>query len=69
MAIAVAAMKEIAAGQGRTTPDFVKMFKEMNVQVVHLGEFHGDGIETLSSRLPGRTPATSGAGTDVDEAG
>ena len=24
-------------------PDFVKMFKDMNVQVVHLGEFHGDG--------------------------
>ena len=33
------------------------------------GEFHGDGIETLASRLPGRTPATSGAGIDVDEAG
>ena len=36
-------MKEIAAGKGRTTPDFVKMFKDMNVNVVHLAEFHGDG--------------------------
>ncbi len=43
MAIAVAAMKEIAEGQGRTMPDFVKMFKDMNVNIVHLAEFHGDG--------------------------
>ena len=33
------------------------------------GEFHGNGIETLVSRLPGRLPATSGAGSDIDEAG
>ena len=33
------------------------------------GEIHGDGIEGLAARLPGHPPATSGAGTDVDEAG
>jgi hypothetical protein len=43
MATAVAAMQEIASGKGRTTPDFVKMFKDMNVRMVHLAEFHGDG--------------------------
>lgn len=43
MATAVAAMKEIAAGRGRTVPEFVGMFKDMNVQIVHLAEFHGDG--------------------------
>lgn len=43
MATAVAAMKEIEAGKGRSTPDFVKMFKELNVRLVHLAEFHGDG--------------------------
>ena len=42
MAIAVAAMKEIAAGR-RTMPDFVKMFRDLNVNIVHLAEFHGDG--------------------------
>ncbi|MDX2036702.1 MAG: hypothetical protein SFX72_08620 [Isosphaeraceae bacterium] len=24
-------------------PDWVRMFKEMNVRIIHLGEFHGDG--------------------------
>ena len=24
-------------------PDLVKMFKDMNVNIVHLAEFHGDG--------------------------
>jgi hypothetical protein len=43
MATAVAAMREIATGKGRTTPDFVRMFKDMNVNIVHLAEFHGDG--------------------------
>lgn len=44
MAIAVAAMKAKAEGKdARTTPDFVRMFKAMNVNAVHLGEFHGDG--------------------------
>lgn len=42
MAITVAAMKEVAAGR-RTTPDFVKMFRDLNVNIVHLAEFHGDG--------------------------
>ncbi len=43
MAIAVAAMQEAASGRGRTVPDFVRMFKDMNVDAVHLAEFHGDG--------------------------
>jgi hypothetical protein len=43
MAITMAAMKEIAAEKGRTTPDFVQMFKDMNVNIAHLAEFHGDG--------------------------
>ena len=42
MAITIAAMKEVAAGK-RTTSDFVKMFRDMNVNIVHLAEFHGDG--------------------------
>lgn len=43
MAIADAAMKELAKGGPRSMPDFVKMFKDMNAQSVHLAEFHGDG--------------------------
>jgi hypothetical protein len=43
MAIAVAALEEQARGGPRSTPDFVRMFKDMNVQMVHLAEFHGDG--------------------------
>ena len=43
MALAVAAMKEKEKGGPRTTPDLVKMFKDMNVRAVHLAEFHGDG--------------------------
>ncbi|MDR3637553.1 MAG: hypothetical protein P4L84_27355 [Isosphaeraceae bacterium] len=43
MAIALAAMKEIESKGPRTTPDLVKIFKDMNVNIVHLGEFHGDG--------------------------
>ena len=43
MAIAMAALDEKARGNGRTTPDFVRMFKDMGVDMVHLAEFHGDG--------------------------
>jgi len=43
MAITMAAMKEKAEKKQRTTPDLVSMFKDMNVRVVHLAEFHGDG--------------------------
>ena len=43
MALAVAAMKEEAEKKGRTTPDLVKIFKDMGVNIVHLAEFHGDG--------------------------
>jgi hypothetical protein len=43
MATAVAAMREQAKGGPRTTPDLVRMFKDMNVRIVHLAEFHGDG--------------------------
>jgi hypothetical protein len=43
MAIAMAALQEKARGKARTTPDFVRMFKDMGVEMVHLAEFHGDG--------------------------
>ena len=43
MATAVAAMKEIERGGPRTTPDLVRIFKSMGVDIVHLAEFHGDG--------------------------
>ncbi len=43
MAIAVAALEEKARSARRTTPDFVRMFKDMGVDMVHLAEFHGDG--------------------------
>jgi hypothetical protein len=43
MATAVAAMQENARGGLRSTPDFVRMFKDMGVEMVHLAEFHGDG--------------------------
>ncbi len=43
MALTMAALKEQESGTTRTTPDLVKMFKEMNVNIVHLAEFHGDG--------------------------
>lgn len=42
MAIAVAAMQRQNAAK-TPTPDFVRMFKDMNVNLVHLAEFHGDG--------------------------
>ena len=43
MAIAVAAQLELLKKNGRKTPDFVRMFREMGVNMVHLAEFHGDG--------------------------
>lgn len=43
MAIAIAAMERAAKGLPPVVPDFVKMFKDMGVRIVHLGEFHGDG--------------------------
>jgi hypothetical protein len=39
MAVAVEAMKR----QFRGTPDYVTMFKDMGVNVIHLADFHGDG--------------------------
>jgi hypothetical protein len=45
MAIAMATLQEKAKGStsNRSTPDFVAMFKDMGVKIVHLAEFHGDG--------------------------
>jgi hypothetical protein len=43
MATAIAALDEKAKGVPRSTPDFVRMFKDMGVEMVHLAEFHGDG--------------------------
>jgi hypothetical protein len=44
MAIAANAMKDRASGVARPeAQDYVQMFKDMNVNMVHLGEFHGDG--------------------------
>jgi hypothetical protein len=44
MAVAVAAMQRRERGEDpAAVPDFVRMFKEMGVDAVHLAEFHGDG--------------------------
>ncbi len=43
MAISMAALAEQAKGGKRSTPDFVKMFHDLGVNIVHLAEFHGDG--------------------------
>jgi hypothetical protein len=43
MAIAMAAMAEKTADVKRPKPDFVAMFKDMGIDIVHLAEFHGDG--------------------------
>ncbi|HEX8201746.1 MAG TPA: hypothetical protein VF590_14790, partial [Isosphaeraceae bacterium] len=43
MAIAVAALMARAEGRALAVPDFVRMFKAMGVDIVHLAEFHGDG--------------------------
>lgn len=43
MAITMAALEAKKKGQAATVPDFVRMFKAMGVDIVHLAEFHGDG--------------------------
>jgi hypothetical protein len=43
MAVAVAALDRKEKGRSETTPDFVRMFKAMGVEIVHLADFHGDG--------------------------
>ncbi|MBM3998680.1 MAG: hypothetical protein FJ297_03885 [Planctomycetes bacterium] len=43
MAITVAAMRERESGGARRVPEWVDVFKRMNVNLLHLGEFHGDG--------------------------
>ena len=43
MAITAAAMQAKEDGTPRKAPDWVEMFKEMNVNIAHLAEFHGDG--------------------------
>jgi hypothetical protein len=44
MAIAVQAMEERAKGiERKDPPDYVRVFKDMNVNMVHIAEFHGDG--------------------------
>src|SRR5262249_29006382 len=43
MEIGITAMQEAARSSTRRTPDFVRMFKNMGVDIVHLAEFHGQG--------------------------
>lgn len=44
MAVAMTAKQQMDQGvKPLPVPDFVKVFKDMGVQAVHLGEFHGDG--------------------------
>ncbi len=44
MAVAMTAMDQKKRGMDPLpVPEFVKVFKDMNVQSLHLGEFHGDG--------------------------
>ncbi len=44
MAVAVQAMEKKKAGvDPLPVPEFVKVFRDMGVNAVHLGEFHGDG--------------------------
>lgn len=43
MATAMAALQEIEKGGPRSSPDFLRMFKSMGIDIVHLAEFHGDG--------------------------
>ena len=63
MAIAINAMKEKASGSIDPTPDYVRMFKEMNVNMVHLAEFHGDGHpqDPGPLRLPKCRPCSTNA--------
>jgi hypothetical protein len=44
MAVAMTAMEQQKRGiDPLPVPEFVKVFKDMGVQSIHLGEFHGDG--------------------------
>ncbi len=44
MAVAMTAKEQLDKGvKPLPVPDLVKVFKDMGVQAVHLGEFHGDG--------------------------
>jgi hypothetical protein len=43
MATAMAALEAKKADGPRRQPDFVRMFQDMGVEIVHLAEFHGDG--------------------------
>jgi hypothetical protein len=43
MAITMAALAEKQKRGVRSTPDFVRMFRAMGIDIVHLAEFHGDG--------------------------
>ena len=44
MAVGMTAKEKLDKGvKPLPVPDFVRMFKDMGVQAVHLGEFHGDG--------------------------
>lgn len=43
MAVAVSAMERKARGDGDVVPDWVRVFKDMGVNMVHLADFHGDG--------------------------
>ncbi|MBI4604347.1 MAG: hypothetical protein HY721_20500 [Planctomycetes bacterium] len=55
MAIAVASMsKDFQTRSPPPVPDLVRVFKDMGVDMVHLGEFHGDGHQFDSGplRLP-----------------
>ncbi len=55
MALAVNAMKDQESRRNRPeAQDYVRMFKDMNVNMVHLGEFHGDG----NPRDPGKLRLT-----------
>jgi hypothetical protein len=46
MAVAVSAMQRREGEDTTAIPDFVRMFKELAVNAVHLAEFHGDGHQS-----------------------
>lgn len=43
MAVTQQAMRRKAEGKPPEVPELVKIFQDMNVNIVHLAEFHGDG--------------------------
>lgn len=43
LAATMAAAAEKAQGKPPSTPEFVSLFKNMGVEIIHLAEFHGDG--------------------------